>query len=364
MIPGLIKKRLSKMKRPPRRAIPTRAGLFALGTPILLGVAAINASNNLLFILLGAILGSIVVSGILSERNMKGVRVSARLLSPAYAEEPARLIVAFERAQEHAGSPAFALRVREMSGEGMLAYFRNMKGGLETHLPVLEGRRAEKVSTRVFQKRGKAEVDHCELTTRYPFGLLIKARDADVDVDVLVRPKRIEVPPRLDDPRGLDAEGDTSEKRGHGLDVYGLRERDDRDSIQRVHALRSMTLGKDVVIETTGVERPHATLGIASFSSADPIAFERALEVAQATLLRWEERGFAVGLVTASWELAPGELELESVLDRLAALQPADGKTMTRKLHPSLWIVPAGASAPGEARAIANVGADGTVEVR
>lgn len=364
MIPGVIKKRLSRMKRPPRRAIPTRAGLFALGTPILLGVAAINASNNLLFILLGAILGSIVVSGILSERNMKGVRVSARLLSPAYAEEPARLSVAFERPEEHARAPAFALRVRELSGEGMLAYFRSLKGGLETHLPILEGRRAEKVGTRVFQKRGRAEIDRCELTTRYPFGLLIKARDAEVDVDVLVRPKRIAVPPRLEDPRGLDDDGDTSEKRGHGLDVYGLRERDDRDAIQRVHALRSMTLGRDVVIETTGVERPHATLGLASFTGADPIAFERALEIAQATLLRWEERGFAVGVVTASWAIAPGERELESILDRLAALELSAGAATAPELRPSLWIVPAGARAPGEARAIASVSADGKVEVR
>src|SRR5262245_22915583 len=123
---NLALRRFERMKRPPRRAIPTRAGLFVLTAPIILGVAAVNASNNLLFILLGGTLGAIVLSGILSERNMRGVRVSARLVSDAYVDEAAKLTVAFER--DDTSAPAFALRVREIAGEGMLAYFRDQKG--------------------------------------------------------------------------------------------------------------------------------------------------------------------------------------------------------------------------------------------
>lgn len=364
MIKGYISKRLSRMKRPPRRAIPTRAGLFALASPIVLGVAAVNASNNLLFILLAGVLGSIVLSGILSERNMKGVRVTARLVSAAYAEEPARLLVGFERPAASADIPAFALRVREISGEGMLAYFRNMKDGLETHLPLLEGLRAERLGSRVFSRRGRAEINRCELTTRYPFGLLIKGRDAEVDIDVLVRPKRIAVPPALEDPRGISSEGDTSEKRGFGLDVYGLRERDARDSIQRVHGLRSLSLGRDVVLETAGVERPQATLGLAADSGADPIALERALEVAQATLTSWDARGFAVGLVTPSFSSAPGELSVDALLDRLAAFDAgAPAVRAPKDLRPATWIVPSGARAPADARSTALVDQRGAVRV-
>ena len=52
-VAGIVRGRVLRFMHPPRRAIPTRAGLFALGAPIVLGVAAVNASNNLLFILLG-----------------------------------------------------------------------------------------------------------------------------------------------------------------------------------------------------------------------------------------------------------------------------------------------------------------------
>jgi hypothetical protein len=238
-----------------------------------------------------------------------------------------------------------------------------MKGGLEVQVPVLEDRRAEKIGARFFAKRGRAEIGHCELTTRYPFGLLIKARDAEVDVDVLVRPKRIECPKELEDPRGLASDGDASEKRGLGLDVYGLRERDDRDPMLRVHALRSLALGRDVVIETAGVEKPIATIGIANFIGAETEAFERALEVAQATLVAWDARGFAIALVTATELVAPDALSMTAMLDKLALLS-LEAPELRANPHNALWIVPRGANAPAGARVVALVDASGRVEVR
>lgn len=347
------------MRRPPRRAIPTRAGLFALGAPILLGVAAVNASNNLLFIILGALLGSIVLSGILSERNMKGIRVAARLVTPAYAEEDAKLLVAFERNEDT--GPAFALGVRELKTGGLLSYLQKKKGGLLVALPLLEGRKSERLANRAFDRRGRAELNTCELTTRYPFGLLIKARDAEVSVDVLVRPKKIPVPRELADPRNISGEGDAAEKRGVGIDLYGLREREERDSMLRIHALRSLALGKDVVIETAGTERPQATLGIAAFSGADPQAFERALEVLQATIFAWEEQGYAVGLETPTAHFQAGEATVEAMLDHLALLELTAPSAAESKSQ--VWIVPQGARAPQGARVIVQISPDGRVEV-
>lgn len=53
----------------------------------------------------------------------------------------------------------------------------------------------------------------------------------------------------------------------------------------RVHALRSLSAaGRDVVVETAGIERPIAWLGIANVEGANLEAFERTLEVAQALL--------------------------------------------------------------------------------
>ena len=64
--------------RPPRRLKFTRAGgLFTFGV-IALGFATLNTGNNLLYLLLGALLGLIVVSGWLSEQALRNLRIVRR----------------------------------------------------------------------------------------------------------------------------------------------------------------------------------------------------------------------------------------------------------------------------------------------
>jgi uncharacterized protein (DUF58 family) len=339
-----VKSRIRRFMHPPRRAIPTRAGLFALGAPIVLGVAAVNASNNLLFMLLGGVLGAIVLSGILSERNMHGVVASVRPLSNAYANEPTRLLVTLER--EDGSTPFYALMLKERRGDTFfldLIARRSRAELLSVTMPIVAGKTERRLGTRVFEARGEGKLGRCELLTRYPFGLLTKSRDVDVDVVVLVRPKRVEVPEALADPGRVAIDGDAAERRGVGLEVYGLREKEDRDAFQRIHALRSLTLGTDVVIETDAVERPMAWLGVENRSGADPIAFERALEVAQAVLVEWDRRGFAVGLATCSGMYPPNTASLDTILDVLAKLELVDGD-IERRIEPPIWIVPSGAS--------------------
>ena len=62
----------------PRRTIwPTRDGWWCLLVVIGIGVAAINTGNNLLYLLVSLLLSLIVVSGVLSEQSMRGLRLEA-----------------------------------------------------------------------------------------------------------------------------------------------------------------------------------------------------------------------------------------------------------------------------------------------
>src|SRR5260221_6301451 len=77
----------------PRRATPawrrtlkfTRLGRWYTALTVGIGLAAINTGNNLLFLVLGLLLASIVVSGILSEQTLRLVRVERRFPSGAAA---------------------------------------------------------------------------------------------------------------------------------------------------------------------------------------------------------------------------------------------------------------------------------------
>ncbi len=332
------------MVRPPRRAIPTRAGLLVLSAPIVLGVAAISATNNLLFIMVGAALGAIVLSGVLSESNLRGVRARIEPVSPAYAGEPARLRVIAER-ELPAKHPSYGLSVRERSGSIWQLFFRRDPRLLDVMIPILESRQAEAVGQRVFERRGRASLYRTELVCTYPFGLLHKARDLDVRIDLIVRPRRVPVPHRLQDPRAIRAEGELSSRRGIGIEIHGLRERRDGDALHRLHALRSLSLGTDVMVETTGMEKPTAWLGVANDEGVDPEAFEHAVELASAVLAEWDRRGYAVGLSTVSSRFMPGEASLERLVETLALLEPE--KAIRGEAGPGVWLIPDGGTSRG-----------------
>lgn len=347
----LARRFIQRMLHPPRRALPTRAGLFALGAPIVLGVAAVNATNNLLFMLLGVALASIIVSGILSERNLRGIEVIVRPLGSTHAGEAARLEVIFRRAvRDGARRDVYGLTLSEIDGAStVLASLRRGAGRraqrLEVSLPFLEGAQASRLALRAFERRGVARLGRMELKTRYPFGLLTKARDVSVDAEVLVRPRRVPVPRDLSDPAALAEDGDALSRRGVGLEIYGLRERDERDSVHRVHALRSLSLGREVVVETAGIERPSAWLGVLNLEGAEPEAFERTLEIATAAIEEWDRRGYSVGLVTARRAYPPNQTSLSEILDALAVLDLETGLESSVR-DALVWMVPAGVDAP------------------
>ena len=56
---------------------------------VALGVAAINTGNNLLYLLVSLVLGLIVVSGVLSEQTMRGLRLTGAVPEEIYAGRPA-----------------------------------------------------------------------------------------------------------------------------------------------------------------------------------------------------------------------------------------------------------------------------------
>lgn len=358
-LPAAWRGRLASWPRPRHRALPTRAGLFLLGSPMVLGLAAVSSANNLLFMMLGAVLATIVLSGMMSEANLRGLSVKARTAGPIYAAEPASIEVSVHAGPGWRGrlGPAVrhVLRFREVTHNRLIPWQATAPFALDVVLPRMEGEQGKVIGRRTFPRRGLDRLLPGELSTEYPFGLLHKVDDAEPELSVLVRPKRIPVPAALAEPAGRVSEGELSARRGAGLELYGLREREDRDAIERVHALRSLALGKEVVLETSGVEKPRALLGIANGQGADAEAFERTLELAQAIIVEWDRRGFAVGLATLRALIEPGELSVEGMLDRLAALTLEVPGTLRQP--GALWLVPSGASAPGGATVL--VQADG-----
>src|SRR6185312_8758093 len=65
----------------------TREGLVYLGIIIVIGIAALNTGNNLLFIVVAAMLSAILVSGIASAGELRGLKLEVVLSDHTFAGE-------------------------------------------------------------------------------------------------------------------------------------------------------------------------------------------------------------------------------------------------------------------------------------
>ncbi|MBE0595789.1 MAG: hypothetical protein IH614_00810, partial [Desulfuromonadales bacterium] len=81
---------------------------------LLLGFAAVNTGNNLLYLLVSALLGFLTVSGFLGRGNLVGLRIELEWPEEIYAGAPSTATV---RLENRKGWPAFLLRVEVAHAE-------------------------------------------------------------------------------------------------------------------------------------------------------------------------------------------------------------------------------------------------------
>ncbi|MGH7278684.1 MAG: DUF58 domain-containing protein, partial [Candidatus Rokuibacteriota bacterium] len=192
--------------RPPRTLWPTREGWWCLCSTVGLGVAAINTGNNLLYLLLSMLLGLITVSGVLSERSIRGLRLAALLPEDIFAGRAAAFGVRVVNAKRRATSYSVAI---EVLGGGRTLYLSSLLPG------------AARVLTweQMFARRGRHHLPGVRITTRFPFGLFVKSGRAALATEVIVFPAVTPLSPALR--RAADGTGTaTVERAGRGHDLH------------------------------------------------------------------------------------------------------------------------------------------------
>jgi uncharacterized protein (DUF58 family) len=303
--PPTFREKLRGWMRPPRRLKITPAGRAYLVVTLGVGVGALNTGNNLLYLALGLLLSLVVVSGVLSERVMQGLRVRRLGTAGAYAGEP----FAWRWALSREGGWAFALTLREVGGgiqaEGNVVA---LPPGEET---VVRGEASA-------ARRGPVQLTAVEISTPWPFGLFIKSRELDLQDELLVYPRRV-APGAVQDPGAPGATGDGGRaRRGDGAgDLAELRELQAGEDARRVHWLKSATAGKWVRALREHEERRSYRLRVPALEG-EPL--DRACEQLAARAARLLELGHEVGLESDAGILRPagGEAQGRRILRALA----------------------------------------------
>ena len=292
-----------------RRIRFTTAGtLFSAGS-LAIGFAAINTGNNLLYLLLGAMLGFISLSSWLSERVLRRLQIRRRTPRGVTVEKPIR-ITYYVTNRKHL-FPTLAVCLIE-KGLPEPAFISRVGAGDSVVVS----------SENHFVQRGVYSLETLTLSTSFPFGLFTKERDVPLPGELVIwprsnRPVRFLAPPGG---RGRqqfsDFMGAAPGARG---DYRGLREYRVGDDPRDIHWRTTAKIGTPVTREYA--QDATETVRICLDTRAEPgYAAEAAIEVAASLAAQAYRGGRRFGITTCTSDLAPdgGFGQLALVLDLLA----------------------------------------------
>lgn len=336
----LERRRTARRFRPPRRLRILRPGFLLLGGTLALGLATLNTGNNLLYVLLGALLGMIVLSGWMSERNLRRLRVTRLGPWAVTAGHEARL--GYRVHNDKPTFPTCALEVREA----------NLDPG--AFAPIIEAGTATVVSAPlVLPRRGVYTLYRVALATSFPFGLFRKERDLYLPGVLVVRPDatRPVRPPRLEGgAAAIAASSAASSAAGGSRGAFrGLRTWRPGDDPRDVH-WRSTARMREPIVREYDREAGDEPWLVLDLRASAPEVGERAVATAASLAALLTARGRAFGFVAGDDRLArgSGSAHLEAVLDRLAAVDLApDAGSPALPAPPARCILVSAAPATG-----------------
>ena len=315
------RKRIRRWLRPPRTLRPTRAGWLFFAATLGVGLAAMNTGNNLMYMVLSLLLAFLVLSGVLSESALRGVRVRRRIPREMFAGTPAPLVL--EITNEQRRVPSFAIVVEDLLGphvdraESVGRVFALRVGPRQTE-------------TRAYRfapaRRGDLAFAGFRVTTRFPFGLFSKAMLIEAEGRALVYPA-VEnvVPMRRGSP--IRDRGETSGGQGgDGSQVAGLRAFASGDHLRRVHWRASMRRATLLVRDQERDQKAEFEVLLRTWGARPGHAFEAAVSHAASEGVAHLAAGWRVGLRTDSDRLDPAEgpLQRDRLLCFLARVHPDD----------------------------------------
>ena len=325
----------------------TREGMAYIGVSLVISVAALNTANNLLFIVLAAI----VVSGVASAAVLRRLELDVIVPRNAFATKPVQVRV--NLTNPRLWMPAFSVKVfspveknKKLRGwEWTKTEFAFPKRRSWLRLPDYTLRRKSppawqaKILTRAvyftfvaprstvgtelelaFPRRGHYEQDGFSLATRFPFSFLIKSRKVTLERDLLVYPALLEPDDFLDVLPMITGEF-VSFVRGRGTELYRIREHTPQDTGRFIDWKATAKTGSLKVREFTREDERRLRL---VFDNPEPgrvtpVAYEHAVSMAASLACHFNSENIDLSFAGSCYD---GGLHLADFLRYLATVQP------------------------------------------
>jgi uncharacterized protein (DUF58 family) len=340
----------------------TKAGVVYVLVTLVIGIAALNTGNNLLYIVVAAMLSAILVSGVVSALVLRGLELEVCLPEHVFAGRPVVGRIVLRNPRRFL--PSFSIRVvparKEKANQGKekkprtqwrwepstFAFPRNRApenqwvrlrdwrvrrvdvvppapGIFEgmIYFPYLPPRANLTADLELrFERRGRYCESSFGVATRFPFAFLTKTREVALEREILVYPA-VEPPDELFEILPLVRGEWESFVRGRGSDLYRIREYMPEDSARHVDWKATAKSGSLKVREFSREDERKLCI-VFDNPAAGLIsgqAYERAVNLAASLAWHFSEQDAEVSFVL------PGHGrggDLHEFLARLAVIEP------------------------------------------
>ena len=219
---GGVKRRLFRF---PRSLRVTREGKWFIAVLFSIGLAAINTGSNLLYLMLATLLSLIIISGLMSESTLKGIRAVRSAPKKIFRGTPATFAFEIDNTKRFFSSISFDLSespVADLDAPPVYVLKLSASGSVL------------RTAAYTFKKRGIYTLKGLKFTTLYPFGLFLKGKTETVIGEVTVYP-RVKPVHAVPSKAVASREGEPVSKKGAGPDLHNLRDYTPHDDSRFIH---------------------------------------------------------------------------------------------------------------------------------
>jgi uncharacterized protein (DUF58 family) len=308
----------------------TRAGLVYVLLMFSIALAAVNTGNNLLHLVLAVLLAGVIISGAVSRMVLQGLEIELDLPEHIFARQPAPARLTLHNHKRVLASFAVTLAPpRERRGRHSAAAPPKRQVLAEpVYWEYLPPRSAEPRHLELtFPARGRYAQEGLRLATRFPFGLLVKARYIPLRHEVIVLPA---IEPTADFYEVLPLVSGEVEAlaKGRGHDLYAIRDYHASDAARHVDWKATARAQQLKVREFTREDERRVILVLDAHlaGASERERFEKAVDLCACLAWHFYEIGAEMQFVTQGCEtrMGPSSGVIYPALERLALVEPCE----------------------------------------
>jgi len=363
-VPYLARRLAAKRVRDALDFEVTRAGALYVVVVLVIGVAALNTGNNLLYIIVAAMLAAIAVSGIASAFCLQGLELELKVPDHIFAKtdvigtlcvrNPRRWIPSLSISATPADSSQARKRWRWVATtfpvppwrpperqwlqlpDRKLRRIADPSSGVfheSAYFPLLPAETQLQAEVKLnFSNRGRYQ-ERFSLSTRFPFAFLVKTRRVALSREVLIYPELTTSDEMVELLPVLSGKIEAYLK-GVSADLYRIREYLPEDSARHVDWKATAKSGELKVREYSREDerRLRFVFDNAAPGQVTPEIYERMVSLAASAAWRLEKESVFLSFVSQDYE-AIGDVF--GFLEHMATVQPKNAPSVLETLPAS-----------------------------